>query len=179
MALLAVLPWILSAVGSILPSVISSLAGAKSPSEAKTAMAPHRSALITQAIGRGMRRDEAEAQVDQELSGALEEEMSKGAIPGWAELGLGVAGAALPFGVGKIGKAVKGASPIASKAPSKVPLLTSKTKEVTGELQRRRSNPAKLSGKSLDTVDAEFEVVAPMEAPFKRLTYEDDLQQGY
>lgn len=104
--LAAAAPWILTAVGGALPYVISALAGAKTPAEARAAIEPQREALIGQAIGRGMRRDEAETQADAALSGALQEEMSKGAIPGWAELGLGLIGG----GAGALaGKAIKGA----------------------------------------------------------------------
>jgi hypothetical protein len=86
------LPLILSVAGSLLPSVVSALAGAKTEEEARQAVKPKYEAMVARMIGAGKGRNEAVQAADEAIKGALAEEMNKGALPGWAEALLGVAG---------------------------------------------------------------------------------------
>src|SRR3954467_10690357 len=100
-------PWTLGILGSVLPSVISALAGSKTPEEARAAIEPQHNAMVTQLIRRGMRRDEAIAQADEALKGALADKAQDGSVPPWADAVMSVAGG---IGGGALGaKLAKGA----------------------------------------------------------------------
>ncbi len=105
------LPLILSVAGSILPSVVSALAGAKTEEEARQAIKPKYEAMVARMIGAGKGRNEAMQAADEAIKGALAEEMNKGALPGWAEGLLGIAG-----GIGGWAAGAKLAGKAAAKA---------------------------------------------------------------
>ena len=48
--------------------------------------------MVNQLIGRGISRAEAEQEAKASIEGAVAEKMGEGALPGWAEMLLGVAG---------------------------------------------------------------------------------------
>jgi len=87
-----VLPLILAGVGGMLPGIISAIAGSKTQEQARVAVQPEYDAMVTQMIGRGMKRAEAEAEADNAIQGEVASKMQEGALPGWAEGLLGVAG---------------------------------------------------------------------------------------
>ena len=111
-------PWTLGILGGILPSIVSALAGSKTPEEARAAIEPQHNAMVTQLVGRGMRRSEAIEQADEALKGALADKMDEGAVPPWADMVMSVAGG---IGGGALGSklakgAVKGATKSIGKA---------------------------------------------------------------
>ena len=87
-----VLPLVLSIAGGLLPSIISAIAGSKTQAQARVAVQPEYDAMVSQLIGRGMKRAEAEAEADNAIQGEVASKMQEGALPGWAEGLLGVAG---------------------------------------------------------------------------------------
>lgn len=86
------LPLAASVVGSVLPGMISAIAGAKTPEQARAALAPKFDAAVAELIGRGMRRDEAEKQTEEAMKGEIAAKMQEGALPAWAEALMSVAG---------------------------------------------------------------------------------------
>lgn len=105
------LPLAASVVGSVLPGMISAIAGAKTPEQARAALAPKFDAAVAELIGRGMRRDEAEKQTEEAMKGEIAAKMQEGALPAWAEALMSVAG-----GIGGWAAGAKLAAKGASKA---------------------------------------------------------------
>lgn len=103
------LPLILSLVGGTLPMLASALAGAKSEDEARGILRTQMDAARSEALGRGADPATVDEHINEAFKGAIEDEMSKGAIPGWAEMALGLLGGGIGAGVGKM-IAKKGAS---------------------------------------------------------------------
>jgi len=87
-----VLPLILAGVGGMLPGIISAIAGSKTQEQARVAVQPEYDAMVTQMIGRGMKRAEAEAEADNAIQGEVASKMQEGALPPWAENLLTIAG---------------------------------------------------------------------------------------
>ena len=117
-------------IGGMLPSVIDAIASAKTPEEARAAIAPKRDAMVAQMVGRGTPRAKAEEDVDAALAGEVEKKMQEGALPGWATAALSIAG-----GIGgavaghKIGGKLlaKGAKPATTAAaPAKIEAAATK-----------------------------------------------------
>lgn len=109
------IPAALSVIGGLAPSIISSIAGAKSEDEARMAIKPKMDAMRAQLIGRGVPSAQVDEQVSEAFKGIIQDEMQKGALPGWAEMLLGVAGGGAGFAAGKMlakgaGKAAKSAA---------------------------------------------------------------------
>lgn len=75
--LAAALPWIASAVGSMLPMIVDSFRSGKSPEEAQKQIAPQRQAMVERLIGSGMNMQQAEAMTDE----AMADELSKAQLP--------------------------------------------------------------------------------------------------
>lgn len=133
----------LSVVGSILPGIISALAGSKTPEQARAAVAPEYDALVNQLVGRGITRQQAEEQANEQIQGAVAEKLQEGALPGWAEGLLSVAG-----GIGGWMAGAKMAAKAGGKALAKA-VSSAEPKLLT-------SGPAKIK-------DAEFEMVPPFQ----------------
>lgn len=89
---LLVNPWTLGIIGSFLPSIASAVLGSKSKEEAQSILAPERQRMVAALIAEGADPGEAEQQADAALEGELVGKMQEGALPGWAEAGLGVVG---------------------------------------------------------------------------------------
>ena len=87
-----VLPLVLSIAGGLLPSIISAIAGSKTQAQARVAVQPEYDAMVSQMIGRGMKRAEAEAEADNAIQGEVASKMQEGALPSWAENLLTIAG---------------------------------------------------------------------------------------
>lgn len=107
--------------GSFIPGIIDALVSSKSKEEAAQALAPMRQSKIAELVGRGVRRDEASAQVDEEMQSAVQEEMQKGSLPAWAEMALGlvggIAGAKLGSKLGKKPMVKADAPEVKAEAP--------------------------------------------------------------
>jgi hypothetical protein len=76
-AFAAAVPWIASAVGSMLPMIVDSFRSGKSPEEAQKMIAPQRQAMIERLIGSGMNMQQAEAMTDE----AMADELAKAQLP--------------------------------------------------------------------------------------------------
>lgn len=85
-------PWTLSIIGGLLPSVASAVLGSKSKEDAQAILAPKRHQMVAALIAEGADPREAEQQADAALEGELLGKMQEGALPGWAEIGLGAIG---------------------------------------------------------------------------------------
>lgn len=109
--MVAFLPLIAGFAGSFLPGIIDALASSRTKEEAAAILAPEIQAKVAELVGRGMRRDEAEAQVTEGMQGEIQAKMQEGSLPAWAEMGLGlVSGLGAGALAAKLGKtAVKGA----------------------------------------------------------------------
>lgn len=119
-----------SIIGSMIPGIVSSLAGAKTEEQARQAVKPQYEAMVSQMIGRGLPRREAEAQAEEAIAGELAKQRTSGALPGWAEALLGVAGG--------IGGWMAGAK-LAGKAAAKGVAALSSAKPVPKALPNGRS----------------------------------------
>ena len=114
--LAAAVPWIASAVGSMLPAIVDSFRSGKSPEEAQKMIAPQRQAMVERLIGGGMNMQQAEAMTDE----AMADELAKAQLPEpmnpWLTAALAIGG-----GVGgyKLGKrfAGNGSAAVESVAP--------------------------------------------------------------
>ena len=115
----AAIPTILSIIGGIAPSIISAIAGSKSESEAREILKPEYESMVGRAISAGMGRADAEASVAEEFQRKLQETMGEGAIPGWMEAVLGVAGGGLGYAAGKA--LTKGGTKLIGKAATAAP----------------------------------------------------------
>jgi len=73
----AAVPWIASAVGSMLPMIVDSFRSGKSPEEAQKMIAPQRQAMVERLIGSGMNMQQAEAMTDE----AMADELAKAQLP--------------------------------------------------------------------------------------------------
>lgn len=93
------IPFLVGAAASLLPAIVSSLIGSKNERQAREEAAPQYDAMVTQLVGRGMPRSQAQEHADEQIKGAVQEKMGEGAIPPWLELALsipaGLAGGAL------------------------------------------------------------------------------------
>jgi len=88
-------PWTLGIIGGMLPGIASSVLGSKSKEEAQAVLAPKRHQMVAALIAEGADPGEAEQQADAALEGELLGKMPEGALPAWAEAGLGVVGGGL------------------------------------------------------------------------------------
>lgn len=166
-----------SLLAGMMPGIISSLAGAKTESEARTAVKPQYDAMVAQLVGRGMPRSEASAQADEAIKAEVQKSMSEGALPGWAEALLGVAGGIGGWAAGaKL--AAKGAKAVAGKvaeaAPKKLgPKVTYKAADKSGQ-----DLPA---GNALDDfhpTEAPVTVEPPLRKPFAMLAPRSATREG-
>lgn len=126
-----------STIASLLPGVISALAGSKNEAEARHEVAPQYNAMVAQLVGRGIPRAQAMEHADEAIKGAVSEKMSEGALPGWAEGLLSIAGGIGGWAAGaKL--AARGAAKLAGAAGEKA-LAGAATKNIgkaaTGEAQ--------------------------------------------
>lgn len=144
-----VLPLALSIAGGVLPGVISAIAGSKTPEQARKAVKPQWDAMVAQLIGRGMPRAAAEAQAEEAIQGAVAEKMQEGALPGWAEALLGVAG-----GVGGWMAGAKLAAKKGAQALSKAATPAKDVPKLPAPESRAVALPAKGSAENPKTVDA-------------------------
>ena len=76
-AFAAAVPWIASAVGSMLPMIVDSFRSGKSPEEAQKEIAPQRQAMVERLIGSGMNMQQAETMTDE----AMADELAKAQLP--------------------------------------------------------------------------------------------------
>lgn len=97
-------PWTLSIIGGLLPSVASAVLGSKSKEDAQAILAPKRHQMVAALIAEGADPSEAEQQADAALEGELLGKMQEGALPGWAEVGLGAVGGGIGGLVGSVAK---------------------------------------------------------------------------
>lgn len=138
-------PWTLSIIGGFLPSVASAVLGSKSKEEAQAILAPKRHQMVAALIAEGADPTEAEQQADAALEGELLGKMQEGALPGWAEAGLGVVGG----GLGAIaGKALKSGGMAGIKA-----LFSKKGDDLIPPFPGQRPPPAAVTR---ETPDPEF-----------------------
>jgi len=109
----AAVPWIASAVGSMLPMIVDSFRSGKSPEEAQKMIAPQRQAMVERLIGSGMNMQQAEAMTDE----AMADELSKAQLPEpmnpWLTAALAIGGGIGGYKLGA--KFAKGASVDAAK----------------------------------------------------------------
>jgi hypothetical protein len=150
-----VLPILLSAaggvLGAVLPGMISAIAGAKTEDQARVALEPKREGAIIRLMGQGMTRAAASQQVDEALKGEIEKEMTKGALPPWAEIGLGLLGG---VGGGMAGSKIGGM--MAKKAAAKTAatdLAAKQANPVTQNLGPTSPFPQVVDDVNLDDVE--------------------------
>lgn len=106
-------PWVLSTIGTILPSVISALTGSPTEEEAKAKVAPERERLLGEFEKAGVERSQAEHLADEAVSKGVHEAMNEGGVPPWLEGVASIAGGIGGFKAGqwlKSGKAAAGAA---------------------------------------------------------------------
>lgn len=97
------IPVIAGVAASLLPSVVSALMGSKSEKQAREAVAPQYDAMVTQMVGRGISRAQAEERADEQIKSAVSEKMGEGAIPPWLEMALSVPAYFAGAGIAKAG----------------------------------------------------------------------------
>jgi hypothetical protein len=91
-ALAAAIPWIASAVGSMLPMIVDSFRSGKSPEEAQKQIAPQRQAMIERLIGSGMNMQQAEAMTDEAMADELEKAQLPEPMNPWLTAALAIGG---------------------------------------------------------------------------------------
>lgn len=103
--------------GAFAPGIIDTLASSKTPEEAATILGPLREGKVAQLVGRGMRRDEAQVQVDQEMQQAIQEKMQEGSLPEIVGVALSIIGSVAGARLGgKLGKKAPDA-PVSTTPP--------------------------------------------------------------
>lgn len=106
------IPLALSIAGSLAPPILSALFGAKTEQQARDSVAPQYNAMLMRLMAQeGMGRVEAERAADEAMRPEIEKAKSEGALPGWAEGLLSVAG-----GIGGWAAGAKLAGKVAAKA---------------------------------------------------------------
>jgi hypothetical protein len=158
------IPAALSVVGSLAPSIISSIAGAKSEDEARMALKPKMDAMRAQLIGRGVPSAQVDEQVSEAFKGIIQDEMQKGALPGWAEMLLGVAGGGAGFLAGKaLTKGAKTAAGAAGAATTAVKQADEGAAAITKPAQA----PAKAMAN--DPMPQPLSREVPLESPLEEM----------
>lgn len=102
MAIAAAIPWIASAVGTMLPAIVDAFRSGKSPEEAQQIVAPQRQAMVERLIGSGMSQTAAEAMADE----AMADEVAKAQLPEpmspWLSAALAIGGGIGGYKLGKM-----------------------------------------------------------------------------
>lgn len=93
-------PWVLSTIGSILPSVVSALTGSPTEDEAKAKVAPQRNEMLKKLMEQGVDQAEAEKLADESIASEVQRSMQSGGIPPWLEGALAVGGGLLGWKAG-------------------------------------------------------------------------------
>lgn len=110
-------PQAVALAGSLAAPILSSLFGAKNEQQARDAVAPQYSAMMQRLMSQGMGKVEATRAAEEALLPEIAKAKEEGALPGWAEGLLSVAGGVGGFALGKkllakgAAKAVAGAAP--------------------------------------------------------------------
>lgn len=112
----AALPWIASAVGTMLPAIVDAFRSGKSPDEAKKIIEPHRQEIVDRLVGTGMNQAAAEAMADESLRGELANAQLPEPMNPWLQGALAIGGGIGGFKLGKMGMAKMGAKPAAAAA---------------------------------------------------------------
>jgi len=115
------IPWIASAVGAALPSIIDAFRSGKSPEEAQKIIAPHRKEVVDRLVGTGMNQAAAEAMADESMKGEFEKAQLPEPMNPWLSLALHTAGGIAGFKGGKalsrrLDPAAAAAAPMAATA---------------------------------------------------------------
>ncbi len=116
--IVAALPWIASAVGTMLPAIVDAFRSGKSPDEAKKIVEPHRQEIIDRLRGSGMNQSAAEAMADESIKGELEKAQLPEPMNPWLSAALAIGGGIGGYKLGKMGAAKMGGpkmAPMTSK----------------------------------------------------------------
>ncbi len=121
--LAAAAPWILSAVGSMLPAIVDAFRSGKSPEEAQKIIAPHRKEIVDRLVGTGMNQTAAEAMADQSMQGEFEKAQLPEPMNPWLQGALAIGGGIAGYKGGKMlaGKLGAKVPPVASRQPTAEP----------------------------------------------------------
>lgn len=111
--LVAALPWIASAVGTMLPAIVDAFRSGKSPDEAKKIVEPHRQEIIDRLRGSGMNQSAAEAMADESIKGELEKAQLPEPMNPWLSAALAIGGGVGGYKLGKMGAAKMGGAKMA------------------------------------------------------------------
>jgi len=162
--LAAAIPWIASAVGSMLPMIIDSFRSGKSPEEAQKEIAPQRQAMVERLIGSGMNMQQAEAMTDE----AMADELAKAQLPEpmnpWLTAALAIGG-----GIGgyKLGAkfAGKGATTpdVSKEAKIDTPAEQAVAKPASGQAPSAQRTPDMVSPDELAPVQMRAEAMSRMQ----------------
>lgn len=125
----AALPWVASAVGTMLPAIVNSFRSGKSPEEAQAEIAPQRQALIERLVGSGMTGPAAEAMADESLADELAKTQLPEEMNPWLSMALSVGGA---IGGWKAGKMLGNKMGAAKAAPIDTPAEQAIAKPASG-----------------------------------------------
>lgn len=117
----AAAPWILSAIGAMLPNIIDAFRTGKSPEEAKAIVEPHRKAIIERLIGAGLSQAQATAVADEQIKGELEKAQLPEQMNPWLSAALSVGGAVGGFKLGGMMKGAPKVSPSTAAAEEAKP----------------------------------------------------------
>ncbi len=121
--LAAAAPWIISAVGTMLPTIIDAFRSGKSPEEAQKIIAPHRKEIVDRLVGTGMNQTAAEAMADQSMQGEFEKAQLPEPMNPWLQGALAIGGGIAGYKGGKMlaGKLGAKVPPVASRQPAEPP----------------------------------------------------------
>lgn len=162
--LAAAVPWIASAVGSMLPMIVDSFRSGKSPEEAQKQIAPQRQAMVERLIGSGMNMQQAEAMTDE----AMADELAKAQLPEpmnpWLTAALAIGG-----GIGgyKLGAKFAGkgapAPDVSKEAKIDTPAEQAIAKPASGQAPSIQPKPDMVSPDELAPVQMQAEARSRMQ----------------
>lgn len=133
--LAAALPWIASAVGSMLPMIVDSFRSGKSPEEAQKQIAPQRQAMVERLIGSGMNMQQAEAMTDEAMSEELEKAQLPEPMSPWLTAAMAIGGGIGGYKLGKMaaGKMAPATAEVTKAAKIDTPAEQSVAKPASGQ----------------------------------------------
>lgn len=162
-AFAAAIPWIASAVGSMLPAIVDSFRSGKSPEEAQQLIAPQRQAMIERLIGSGMQQSAAEAMADEAMKSEIEKAQLPEPMSPWLTAALAIGGGIGGYKLGAklAGKMpAKGAVPSSDKTPEKI---DTPAEQAVAKPAARPSQPDMVSPEELAPVQMQAEARSRMQ----------------
>ena len=133
-----------------IPKIINAIAGSDDAVTARARLAPQVNDMVSQMVGRGMKRNEAKAAAEEAIQGAVKEATGKELLPAWADDaatlagiatgGLALGGAKLVTAGAKLAGAKMGqAAAKTGKAAAKMEAKATRINDIT----KRQADPAR------------------------------------